>query len=472
VTARDALPDRTLAEVAGLIRNRSVSPVELVASQLARICALDDALNAFALVTEDVALAQARAAEAEILAGGYRGPLHGVPVAVKDVFATGGVPTQGGLRFRSGHVPDHDAVAVGQLRHAGAILVGKLQTAEGAMDGYHRDIAIPRNPWGADRWPGVSSSGPGVAVAAGMCFAALATDTGGSIRIPSAANGIVGLKPTHGVVSVEGVLPLAASFDHVGPMARSVGDAAILLQALAGLEAPPRGITGVRIGVDERLCHDGVQPCVTRAVGEAMRVLEKRGASIVPASLPAPDAVSRIWYTIVAAEAARAHRETFPSRGSDYGEGFRALLERGRLVSATAYEEAQRQRAEWTARAAQCFGAFDVLATPALPGEAFVYDPEDAYCGAQPAAGHIDGIPRAYLVAMNRLMLPFNLNGYPTLALPCGASPAGLPLGLQLVGRPLSEPLLIACGLAFEQDTAWHLRRPPIEEQKVEPHAC
>jgi amidase len=462
VNTRESLHYLTLAEVSGLIRRRSVSPVEVVTSQLARIRELDIALNAYVLVTEDLALAQARTAEAEILAGDYRGPLHGIPMAVKDLLSTKGVPTQGGLKILSGHVPDRDAAAVGRLKDAGAILVGKLHTAEGGMDGYHRDFKVPRNPWGEDRWPGVSSSGSGVAVAAGMCFASLGTDTGGSVRIPSAANGIVGLKPTRGVVSLEGVLPLAPSFDHVGPMARSVGDAAIVLEALAGLAEPPRGMEGVRIGFDERLCSEGVQPCVTEAVFQAVRVLQDRGASIVPASLPALEEVSGIWYTIAAAEAALAHRETYPSRGSEYGEGLRALLDRGRSVSPAAYAEAQKRRVGWTAHAARCFREFDVLAAPGLPGGAFRYDPEDSYRGPDIAAGHSDGIPTAYFDAMNRLMLPFNLNGYPALSLPCGMSPEGMPLSLQLVGRALSEPLLIMCGIAFEHETAWHLRHPPV----------
>ena len=453
----------TLAELSGLIRKRAISPVEVVESQLARIRELDATLNAYALVTEDSALAQARAAEAEIIAGDYRGPLHGIPIAVKDRFFTKGVRTQGGLKLLSGHVPDLDAAAVGRLKHAGAILVGKLHTAEGAMDGYHRDFQIPRNPWGKDRWPGVSSSGSGVAVAAGMCYAALGTDTGGSVRIPSAANGIVGLKPTHGVVSIQGVLPLAASFDHVGPMTRSVGDAAILLHTLAGqLDESTLGMEGVRIGFDEKLCRDGVQPCETEAVLQAVHVLQNRGARVVPASLPALDEVSGIWYTIAGAEAALAHRETFPSRHSEYGEGFRAFLEQGRSISAAAYSEAQKHRAEWSARTAECFRDFDVLACPSLPGEAFRYNPEDAFSGPDLAAGQSDGIPSAYLAAMNRLMLPFNLNGYPALSLPCGISPGGMPLSLQFVGRTLSEPLLIQCGTAFENETAWHLRHPPV----------
>ncbi len=458
----EALHYLTLAELSGLIRRRAISPVEVVTSQLARIRELDPTLHAYALVMEDSALSQARAAEAEIVAGNYRGPLHGVPIAVKDLFFTKGVRTQGGLKHLSAHVPDVDAAAVGRLKHAGAILLGKLHTAEGAMDGYHRDFQIPRNPWGDNRWPGVSSSGSGVAVAAGLCYASLGTDTGGSVRIPSAANGIVGMKPTYGLVSTEGVLPLSKSFDHVGPMVRTVGDAAILFHALAGLDELPQSIEGVRIGFDEKLCSEGMEECQTAAVCQAVHVLQKCGARLVPTSLPALDEVSRIWYTIAAAEAALAHRGTFPSLDSEYGEGFRAFLEQGCSVSTAAYNAAQQHRAEWTARTAEAFSEFDVLACPSLPGGAFQYNPQDAYCGPNIKAGQSDGIPSSYLAAMNRLMLPFNLNGYPALSLPCGASPEGMPLSLQLVGRAFSEPLLILCGRVFEQETAWHLRHPPV----------
>lgn len=462
MTTPDSLHYLTLAAVAELIRARAVSPVEIVTAQLDRIRELDGTLHAWALVTSESALAQARAAEAAIRAGHYLGPLHGVPIAVKDVFCMQGVRTEGGLKVRSGYVPDLDAAAVARLRDMGAVFIGKVRTTEGAMDGYHRDFEIPRNPWGEDRWPGVSSSGSGVAVAAGMCYASLGTDSGGSVRIPSASNGIVGLKPGFGLLSTAGVLPLAPSFDSVGIMARSVGDAAILLLTLAPVEKSPPAIKGVRIGFDENLCRDGVHPCVTEAVVQAVNLLRDRGACVVPVSLPASDEATGIWYTIAAREAALTHADTYPSRAAEYGEGFRAFLERGRAVSAPEYEAARKHRVEWSARIAECFREFDVLACPSLPGEAFRYDPADAYRGPHPSGDSSDGIPSAFLTALDRLMLPFNLNGYPALSLPCGMSPEGMPLSLQLVGPAQSEPLLILCGTAFEHETAWHLQRPPL----------
>jgi amidase len=452
----------SIAELATLIHRRAISPVEAVQSQLARIRDLDATLNAYALVTEESALAQARAAEAEIAAGNYRGALHGVPIAVKDLFFTKGVRTQGGLKALAGHVPGFDSDAIARLRDAGAILIGKLHTTEGAMDGYHRDFPIPRNPWGLDRWPGVSSSGSGVAVAAGICYASLGTDTGGSIRIPAAANGIVGLKPSRGLVSMKGVLPLAPSLDTAGPIARSVKDAAIMLQALTGMDEPAPGIEGVRIGFDENLCSRGVEPYAAEAVRQALGAFEKLGARVVPASLPGLDEVSEIWYTIASAEAAMMHAPTFPSRRSEYGEGFRAFLEQGHAIPPEVYDEAQGRRSDWALWMAKRFDEFDVLACPGLPGEPFQYNPVDAYYGDDPAAGKSDGVPLAYLTTMNRLMLPANLSGYPALVLPCGKSPDGMPLSLQLIGRDYAEAMLMRCGMVFEDETPWHLDHPPV----------
>jgi amidase len=452
----------TLAEIARLIHRRAISPVEVVQTQLSRIRELEPSLHACAVVLEHSAFMEACAAESEILASNYRGPLHGVPITVKDLFFTTGVRTQGGLKFLANHVPEFDASVVRQLKEAGAILIAKLHTTEGAMDGYHRTFPIPRNPWGGDRWPGVSSSGSGVAVAAGMCYASIGTDTGGSVRIPAAANGIVGLKPTRGAISTEGVLPLAPSLDDAGILARSVEDVALLLQGLAPLDIQTTGMEGLRIGFEEKLCSDGVEPCVADAIGRGLSVFEERGARIVPASLPMLDEVCRIWQTIAAREAAFVHRETFPSRRAEYGEGFRAFLDQGCAVSEEAFHEALMLRAEWSAKVAECFREFDVLVCPGLPGGAFQYIPEDAYCGPDPTTGKSDGIPSAYLAAMNRIMMPFNLCGYPALSLPCGISPAGMPLSMQLVARPHAEPLLLWCGIAFEQETPWHLERPPI----------
>jgi amidase len=473
----DTLHYTGLMELAQRIRNRDLSPVEVTKAQLARIATLDSGLNAYELVMSERALAQARRAEAEIQSGRYRGPLHGVPVAVKDLFFVRGLPTKGGCRALANFVPDYDATAVSRLERAGAVLLGKLALTEGAMVGYHRDFKVPRNPWGARLWPGFSSSGSGVGTAAGLCYASLGTDTGGSIRFPSAANGIVGLKPTWGRVSRHGVLALAPSLDHVGPMTRRVADAAAVLGVIAGYDpedptslsgpAPDylkelqRGIKGVRLGFDEVYTTQGVLPHVVEAVRQAVRDLEKLGTHVVPVKMPTmTEPVLSAWETLCAAEAVAAHEATFPSRADDYGVFFRKFLETGRTITGAAYAKASSLRAEFVGRLRQAFQHIDVLACPTMPTEAFAYDPEKAYGGFDAAANTLAGADVRYLE--DRFTLPYDYSGYPTLSLPCGVSPGGLPLSLQLAGHPLSEALLCRVGHAYENATEWHRHHPPV----------
>ena len=303
--------------------------MELTSAILERIEALDGYLKSFATVMADSALASARTAEQEIAAGNYRGGLHGVPIAVKDLCFTSGVATMGGARVLRDFVPDFDGTVVQKLNAAGAVILGKLNLTEGAMAGYNPEFQIPVNPWGSDRWSGASSSGSGVATAAGLCYGSLGSDTGGSIRFPSAACGIVGIKPTWGRVSRYGVLALAESLDHVGPMTRSASDAGVMLQAIAGqdtndptsltspvpnmLEGVDQGVRGVRIGVDERYISDGVDSELAAAVLEGARLLESKGAVLAPVRMPDTEPFSRAWGVLCSAEAAAAHRETFPS---------------------------------------------------------------------------------------------------------------------------------------------------------------
>ena len=315
----ESLRFKTLTEVARSIESREASPVEVTATMLDLVGTHDGRFKSYATVMAEQVVAQAKAAEAEIAAGSYRGPLHGVPIAVKDLCFTRGVRTMGGTRVLADHVPDFDATVVERLDAAGAVLLGKLNTTEGAMGGYHPDRDIPVNPWNADRWAGASSSGSGVATAAGLCFASLGSDTGGSIRFPSAACGIVGVKPTWGRVSRYGVLALAESLDHVGPMTRSTADAGIVLQAISGLDrndpttlpaAVPdmlgeieRGVDGVRIGLDQRYVTAGVDPELADAVLAGVRVLEGLGARIVEVRMPPLEEYLEAWTPLCAAEA-------------------------------------------------------------------------------------------------------------------------------------------------------------------------
>ena len=480
-TKHDARPLHylSLMEIAERIRRRELSPVETTKAQLARIENLDGKLNAYSLVLPERALKAARQAEAEISSGHYRGPLHGVPVAVKDLLFTKGIVTKGGCKALSSVVPEYDATVLERLESAGAVLLGKLNLTEGAMAGYHPDFKVPRNPWDANRTPGISSSGPGVATAAGLSFGTIGTDTGGSIRLPSAANGIVGLKPTRGRVSRYGVLPLAVSLDHVGPMTRRVADAAAMLSAVAGEDtndpttisgsAPDylkdlgKGVKGLRLGFDDAYATEGAPAHVAAAIRQAVVELEKLGANVIPVQMPAMDSnVLGAWFVLTAVEAVVAHERTYPSRAKDYGVYFRALLETGTRTSGGEYARACAIRAEFNGRLRRAFQTFDVLACPSAIAEAPVYDPGKASGGEDSAARTVAGIPLAWLMGSGRFTFPYDYCGYPTLSLPCGFSPDGMPLSLQLVGHPLSESLLCRTGHAYESATTWHQRFPSV----------
>jgi amidase len=376
-------------------------------------------------------------------------------------------------------VPDHDATVVARLEAAGAILLGKLNTTEGAMAGYHPDFRVPRNPWGEDLWPGVSSSGSGVATAAGLCFASLGTDTGGSIRYPAAMNGIVGLKPTWGRVSRFGVLDLAPSLDHVGPMTRRVADAAAVLQAIAGAdpndptalpdEVPDylgsiaEGIEGVRLGFDEHYATRELPEHYAESIRNAVSTLEGLGARVVAARMPTMDAPHlEAWQTICAAEAAAVHEATFPSKADSYGPWFRSWLQLGANVTGIQYAKAHALRKQLAGAVRTAFVGIDLLACPSVLSEPFPYDRDGVFRPPDLEAGTSAGVPLSWFNGSRPFILPYDYNGYPSLSLPCGASPEGLPLSLQLVGHPLGEALLCRVGYAFEQATEWHRRHPPI----------
>ena len=454
---------QTIAEVGARLRSRELSPVELTSAILERIGALDGDLKSYATVMADSALAAARAAEQEIAAGNYRGGLHGVPIAVKDLCFTTGVATMGGTQVLRDFVPDFDGTVVQKLNAAGAVILGKLNLTEGAMAGYNPEFQIPVNPWGADRWSGASSSGSGVATAAGLCYGSLGSDTGGSIRFPAAACGIVGIKPTWGRVSRYGVLALAESLDHIGPMTRSAADAGVMLQALAGhdpndptslsapvpnmLERLDQGVRGVRIGVDERYIGDSVDSELSAAVLEGARLLESNGAVLVPVRMPDTEPFSRAWGVLCSAEAAAAHRATFPSRAGEYGPWFRGWLELGLGHSATDYAVANYQRLACNGFLAELFNSIDVLVCPSMTTPPERVSPEGLY-------GPMDEDEWTW----GRFTIPYDFSGSPTISLPCGLNSEVLPLSIQFVGRHLEEPLLVQVGHAFEAATQHQLR--------------
>ena len=470
MTATDDLHYKTISELAPLIRDGELSSVELTESQLDRIDRLDGRLKAYATVTADTARAQARAADAEITAGNYRGPLHGIPVAVKDLCATDGVRTMGGSAVFADNVPDFDSTVVRRLNDAGAILLGKLNLTEGAMGGYNPKLDIPKNPWEESHWSGASSSGSGCAAAAGLAFGTLGSDTGGSIRFPAAVCGTVGLKPTWGRVSRYGVMALAESLDHVGPLTRSAVDAGFVLQAIAGLDPNDpttlphpvpdmtatldAGVRGMKIGFDETYASEDMEPDLADAIAESVRVMERLGAEIVPVKMP-----SRLreylaaWEVLCSSEAAAAHAETFPSRSDEYGPWFREWLTRGASHTAADYATADVLRAACVGDLRLTMREIDLLACPSAAAAAFPVTPDDMY---GPIRQELD--PWEFF----RFTVPADYAGLPTISLPCGLNGNGLPLSLQFVGHHLSEQLLVQAGHAFEQATDFHNLHPPV----------
>ena len=464
----------SLQEIGPLIAARKISPVELTRHMLDRISSVDTGLHSYAAVTADQAMAEAAAAEREISAGKYRGPLHGVPVAVKDLCYTRGVKTMGGTPVRKNFVPDFDATVVTRIRAAGAVLLGKLNLTEGAMIAYHPDMGIPLNPWNRDRWPGGSSSGSGVATAAGLCFAAIGTDTGGSIRFPSSANGVTGLKPTYGRVSRHGVLALSDSLDHVGPMARSVADAAILFDAIAGRDAQDptsladapspafAGITsaieGVRIGIDRDYAFKGIDAGQAASIEDALKMLAGLGARIVDVRMPDLTGMVNNWLAICMPEALAAHQASYPSRASEYGTYFREVLGVATTITPQQTAQARAWQADFTVRFSQVLESVDAMACPAGGAPAWPVTRELQLSSlAAFSAAWDKASPRAADFTM-----PMNLAGTPAICVPSGFSPEGLPYSIQFAGRRLGEPTLCRIAHAYQRATTWNLRHPNV----------
>ena len=459
---------RSIAEVAALIERRDISPVELTRATLARIEALDASLRAFITVSAESALREARLAEEEIAAGNYRGPLHGIPFGAKDLIDTAGIRTTCGSKILRDRVPAENATAIERLQEAGAVLVGKLTMTEFAGIGYHPDVMPPRNPWNAGHWTGQSSSGSGVATAAGLCFATLGTDTGGSLRYPASACGVVGLKPTYGRVSRRGVFPLAETLDTVGPITRTVEDACIVLNAIAGEdELDPTSLRSampdcraalrndllpLRVGLAESMLERVVDAEVTSAVETAVGVMVDLGAGIEPVTVPMVDASVEAWGNLFVAECLLAHANYYPDHAPDYSEALRLFLEQGSGLSGTEYARAHLTRIAARRAVSRLFDAVDILALPTmgrLPPSLEEF----------PASGII---PQESAGALLSFTAPFALTGHPALSIPCGFSDEGLPIGLQLVGPHGSEALVLKVAGALENATNWSGRRPPI----------
>ncbi len=454
------------------LRRRELSPVEITRLYLDRIAALDPTLHAFITVTGAQALADAATAEREIAADQYRGPLHGVPLAIKDLFYTAGVRTTAGSRILADFVPTEDATVVARLRAAGALSVGKTNMEEFAYGAtsLNPHYGECRNPWDPERIAGGSSGGSAAAVAAALCAGALGSDSGGSIRQPAALCGLVGLKPTYGRVSKHGVVPLSWSQDHVGPMTRTVRDAALLLQALAGhdprdpassaapvpayLDGIEAGVAGLRLGLPRDFFFERVDPATEAAVRGAAATLAGLGGRLDDVPLPQAAAAFAAGAAILFAEATSYHERWLRTRPGDYDPAVRARLEVGSALLATDYLKAQRARRLLVEQTVRLFDGVDVLLTPtaAVPAPR-----RDEHLIRWP-----DGTEEDVRGATLRFTRVFNLLGFPAVSVPCGMTTSGLPLGLQIVGRPFAEATVLRVARALELAQPWAGRRPPL----------
>lgn len=458
---------KSLTTISDLIRRRQLSSVEVTGAALQRIAELDGQYHSYATVLAERALDRAKGADAESARGLWRGPLHGVPIAVKDLCYTSFAPTRAGTTIFKSFVPSFNATVVERLEDAGAVLLGKLQMTEGAYTSHHPDVSPPLNPWNTGYWVGSSSTGSGVATSLGLCYGSLGSDTGGSIRFPSATCGLTGIKPTWGRVSRYGVFPLADTLDHVGPMTRSAADAAAILGVIAGadrndpttykapvpdyLEAIGDGVRGARVGIDRGYATDGVDEQVAAALTEAERVLRGLGATIREVRFPAYQELVSRWITMCSVETAAAHVETYPARKSEYGPDLAKLIEQGIATKGTEVANIALERMRFSRELSELFEAVDVLLIPTMPVPTPSLDLMKAY-GEDPDV----------LLGILRFTAPFDFSGSPTLTLPNGLDSAGMPLSMQLVGPHLSEDVLVRAGNAFQGVTSWHQRRPPV----------
>ena len=454
-----------------LVQSKEVSPVDIIDAHLARIEATEPMLNSFITLLPEEARAAARRAEREIQSGNYKGPLHGIPVALKDLFNTGGVRTTSGSRIFDNFIPERDCTVAARFHQAGAILLGKLNMHQFAYGptGENPDYGHMHNPWDLDLITGGSSGGSGSAAAAGQCTITTGSDTGGSIRIPAALCGIVGLKPTYGLVSRYGLTPLSWSLDHPGPMVRTVEDAALSMNAIAGYDpkdvasarvdipdyttALTGDVRGLRIGVVREYFEAPLDPEVDRSVRDAIGVLESMGAVVTEVSFPMFNDSQAISGAILMSEAAAYHRDLLASDGEKLYPPVRVRLEAGLFVSAADYLRAQQARSLFDRQARELLEHVDLLAGPTEPVTAPLLLAERVQAGEREVGT---------TGALTQYTRPYNLTGFPAISVPCGFSEAGLPMALQLAGRPFDELTVLRAAHAYEQATEWHSRRPPI----------
>ena len=466
------LPFLTAIQLSKLIETKEVSPVEATQAYLDRIQEVDPKLNSYITITGEQALEAARQAEQEIAAGVHRGPLHGVPMAVKDQFNTAGVPTTGGSSILRDNVPTEDATVITKLKNAGAILLGKLNMSEFAMaEIYNHPYGTPRNPWDLERNPGTSSSGSGAATAASLCATSLGEDTGGSIRGPANFSGLVGLRPSHGRVSRYGVLGGSWSMDTVGPISKSVEDAAITIQAIAGHDpkdtyswdvpvpdyraALTGDISGIKLGVvQERMDSPNLDPEFRDTVAKAISVLGELGVSSEDVSIPLAPNAGALTMSILNVEWSNLHRPLFEPNIDELDHNNKIRFLTGSVIPAQFYYKAQKIRAVLRQQILDALEKVDVLVLPTGPVTA---PPVESVPGIQSKEHALTG-----LAGRISFTGPFNLAGTPAISVPCGFSAVGMPMGLQIVGRPFAEETVLKVAHAYEQNTDWHNRRAPV----------
>lgn len=459
----------TISQLADIIQRRELSPVDVTQALLDRIEDLNPKLNAYILVLKDAALQMAAEAERSIVQGNYFGPLHGVPISLKDIVVTNGVRTTCGSKVLRNYIPDYDATIVERLRASGAIIVGKTNLHEFALGTttVNPHYGATRNPWDTERISGGSSGGSAAALAASLCFGSIGTDTGGSIRIPSAFCGTVGLKPTFGRVSRFGVIPLSWSLDHVGPMAKTVKDTALMLQVISGWDVrDPTSrrvpvpnysdvldgdVRGLKVGIAEELFLDNVSEPVKQASDEALKAIQNLGVHFEEIRLPNLKYVPAIYNNILLPEAASYHERYMKTNASDYSDRVRSRLQLGKLIPATDYLKAQRARRRLQEDFKKAFEKVDLMLGPTVPIAANKIGEVDI---------DIHSVKKSLRSVHLHLTRPFNLTGLPALSMPCGFTADGLPIGLQIVGNSFDESTLLRLAYAYEQATPWHTRRP------------
>lgn len=445
----------SLTDVSAKIKAKELSPVELVDSSLARLAEVEPKINSFAMVTAELALGQAKVASKEIVEGNYRGPLHGIPIGVKDLYDTANIATTSSSKVREKYIPTEDSAAVASLYEAGVVLLGKTHTHEFA---YGATTPSTFNPWDTSTVAGGSSGGSGAAVAAGVTHIALGSDTGGSIRIPAAVCGTVGLKPTYGRTSRVGVASLSWSLDHVGPLTRNVTDSAVVLNAMAGYdrrdpasvnvpvpdftEGIDGGVSGLRIGIPRNFYTQNVDPEIAEATRQSALIFEKLGAELVEVDIPLPELIAATEWALIMPEASAYHRKAIRETPELYTEEVRALLEIGETILATDYVNALRVRTLMQQAWKEMFAPIDVVLAPTVAGLAVdAKNPEFEW-----EDGSVEQATGAYV----RLSAPANLTGLPSLSVPSGFSRSGLPMGVQIIGRPFEEQVILRAGRALE----------------------